>query len=361
MSEFFNVTLDKDVVLDNSVVSDKTGWTSEKIYKEIIDKRITKFEELEDVDVVNKKDKQLVAFSEATGKFTTIDGIEAGELTGAGLKQVTKLGIEGSPEKPHIVNLPVNTIDFKVPRVNLLKYDTENTDNIISTKNEFNNSESTDFESDDNIVFDGKAHLKTEFLKDMIYEGDLDTSQLYSVTVDKTLYKDIFGFSVEEDGVIQKLNIKAIPFDRLLIPKGDINLSNSRHIDYFKLKAEGKNLRIVCSVDSGKSWKVFKGDKWVNVNLTLDDVRDNGMTTELFNSINDVFWNELVTTNKIRFAYLFSMDDIKDVEELDNLDLQFDSQGKWLQAKEDTYDVVYASNTLLQVYVKFSGDVKVNY
>ncbi|MBN3376525.1 hypothetical protein CF087_22120, partial [Clostridium botulinum] len=61
MSEFFNVTLDKDIILDDSVISNKTGWSSEKIQKEIIDKRITKFEELEDVDVTNKKNKQLVA------------------------------------------------------------------------------------------------------------------------------------------------------------------------------------------------------------------------------------------------------------------------------------------------------------
>ncbi|MBN3376499.1 hypothetical protein CF087_21980, partial [Clostridium botulinum] len=61
MSEFFNVTLDKDIILDDSAISNKTGWSSEKIQKEIIDKRITKFEELEDVDVTNKKNKQLVA------------------------------------------------------------------------------------------------------------------------------------------------------------------------------------------------------------------------------------------------------------------------------------------------------------
>ncbi len=37
MSEFFNVTLDKDIILDDSVISNKTGWSSEKIQKEIIE------------------------------------------------------------------------------------------------------------------------------------------------------------------------------------------------------------------------------------------------------------------------------------------------------------------------------------
>ncbi|MGU9539661.1 signal peptidase II [Clostridium tepidum] len=360
MSKFFNVTLDKDVVLDDSVISNKTGWSSERIHREIVDKRITKFEELEDVDVVNKKNKQLVAYSEDTGKFTTIDGAEAGDITGAGMKQVSKMGIVGSPEEPRIINIPINTIDFKVPRVNLLKYDLGDQD-VIVTKNRFTNGEANDFEEDDMVVFDGKAHLKTDHVSNFTFNREMDTKNEYTITIDKTKFKKVEGFEVGEDGVIKTLTTKAIPFDRLLIPNGDMNLSNVEHIDYFKLTATGKNIRIVCSVDSGKTWKTFNNEKWVDVNLDVESVRNNGMTIELFNSINDVFWNELVTAKRIRFAYLFSQDSIADVEELDNLDLQYDGEGKWVQAKEDTFDVVYASNTLLQVYVKFSGDIKINY
>ena len=360
MSKFFNITLDKDVILDDSVISNKTGWTSDKIYKTIIDKRITKFEELEDVDVVNKKDKQLVAYSEDTGKFTTIDGAEAGDITGAGMKQVCKMGIVGSSEEPRIINIPINTVDFKVPRVNVLKYDLGDQD-VIITKNEFTNGESNDFEEDDMVVFDGKAHLKTDHVSNFTFNREVDTKNEYVVTIDKTKFKKVEGFVVVEDGVIKTLTTEAVPFDRLLVPAGDMNLSNVEHIDYFKLTATGKNIRIVCSVDSGKTWKTFNNEKWVDVNLDVESVRASGMTIELFNSINDVFWNELVTTHKIRFAYLFSQDSIADVEELDSLDLQYDGEGKWVQAKEDTFDVVYASNTLLQVYVKFSGDIKINY
>ncbi|EQB3101448.1 signal peptidase II [Clostridium botulinum] len=361
MSEFFNVTLDKDVVLDDSVISNKTGWTSEKIYKEIVDKRITRFEELEDVDVVNKKDKQLIAFSEDTGKFTTIDGAEAGEITGIGLKQISKMGIVGTAENPRVVNIPINTVDFKVPRVNILRYDTENTQDLIATKNEFTNGESNDFIEDKMIAFDGKAHLEINHISDFEVIKDIESFTEYSVNVDKTLFKKIEGFETFEDGVIQKLKTKAIPFDRLLVPKGDMNLSNVEHIDYFRLTASGNNIRIVCSIDSGNTWKTFSGEKWVNVKLTIDDVREKGMPISLFNSINDVFWNELVTTKKIRLAYLFSMDSITDTEEIDKLDLQYDGVGRWKQVKEDLYEVIYASNTLLQVECKFSGDIKINY
>ncbi|QBD84703.1 signal peptidase II [Clostridium tetani] len=360
VSKFFNVTHDKDIVLDDSIISNKTGWTSKKIHKEIVDKRITKFEELEDVDVVNKQDKQLVAYSKDTGKFTTINGTEAGEITGASMKQISKMGVIGSPEEPRIVNISVNTIDFKVPRVNVLKYDL-GTQNIILTKNEFTNGESNDFEKDPMMVFDGKAHLKTEHTSNFAFNREMDIKSEYVVTFKKSNFKKVESFKIGEDGVIKTLVTTAIPHDRLLIPKCDMNLSNVENIDYFNLTATGENIRIVCSVDSGQTWKVFKNEKWVDINLDVEDIRTNGMTIDLFNSINDVFWNELVTTKKIRFAYLLSMNNIDNIEELKNLDLQYDGEGKWIQAKEDTFDVVYASNTLLQVHVKFNGDIKINY
>ncbi|MCB2300408.1 signal peptidase II [Clostridium tagluense] len=360
MSEFFNVTLDKDIVLDDSLISPKTGWSSKKIQEQIIDKRITRFEQLEDVDVVNKKDKQLVAFSKDTGKFITIDGAGAGEIIGGGMKQVSKMGIVGSPTVPYIVEIQINTLDFKVPRVNVLKYEL-GTQNIIVTKNTFSNGESNNFTQDEFITFDGKVHLKTEYAQDYAVNRYDSTFVEYTTILDLSKFKSLEGFEDFEEGLTQKIKLKTVPFDRLLVPQSDMNLSNAEHIDYFKLTATGKNLRVICSVDSAITWKVFKTDKWINVNLTINDIRAEGMTIENFNKINDTFWNELITSKKIRFAYLFSMDNALDIEELDNLDLQFDGVGRWIQAKETDFNVIYASNTLLQVEVKFSSDIKINY
>lgn len=361
MSEFFNVTLDKDIVLDDSVISNKTGWSSKKIQKEIVDKRITRFEELEDVDVTNKKNKQLVAFSEDTGKFITIDGAEAGEITGTGLKQISKMGVVASATTPKIVEIPINTLDFKLHQINILKYDTSNCENILVTRNNFNNVEISDFIEDKFIEFDGTSHLKTEHI--YTYNVIIDTNDYIESELEVNLedFKAITSFSNFTDGVIEKMKMNAIPYGRLLIANGDINLSNVEHIDYFKLTAIGKNIRIVCSVDSGNTWKTFKVDKWVDINLNIEDVRANGMSIELFNSINDVFWNELITTKKIRFAYLFSMDNIADTEALDKLELQYDGKGKWIQLKEDKYDVVYTSNSILEIVLKESGDFKINF
>lgn len=361
MSEFFYVTLDKNIVIDDSSIKNNMTWSSEKILKKILEKRLTKFEELDDVDVANKKDKQLIAFSATTGKFTTIDGIEAGEITGAGLNQIARMSIIGSPEKPSIVNIPINTIDFKVPRVNVLKYDDINTQDIISTKNEFANGESNDFKEDKYIQFDGMAHLRTEYDHDYAVVEEKEESIEFEAEIDLEEFKNIIDIFDFDEGAIKKININAIPYDRLLVPKSDINLSNVKHIDYFRLTAVGDNIKIICSVDSGKTWKTFKSNKWININLDLEDVRTNGMTINLFNKINSVLWNEIVTTNKIRFAYLFSMNSLNNMERLKNLEMKYDCQGKWIQVRESAYDVIYATNTLLEIHLKESGDYKINY
>lgn len=362
MSEFFSVTLNKDAVLDDSVTNSSTGWTGQKILDEIIQHRITKFEELSDVNVANKKDKQIVVYSEYIQKFTTIDIGNIGEAAGLSLKQVSKMGVVGSTDSPYIVDISINTVDFKVPRVNVLKWQPSAEQDIIKTLNSFSNSEADDFEHDDMIAFDDTAHLKTEYNYQMQYIGDIETDNgEYSCEIDKSIFKSIEDMQGNLDGVDRYLSLTAIPLDRILIASGDKDLSYVDNIDYFEITATGDNVKIICSTDGGQIWKTFNVDHWEDVNLTVDDVKIKGINIATFNAINSTYWNLLNTNKKIRFAYLLSMDSISDTESIDNLDLQYDGKGKWLEAKESEYDVEYASNTNLQVFLKFSGDVKINY
>jgi hypothetical protein len=64
----------------------------------------------------------------------------------------------------------------------------------------------------------------------------------------------------------------------------------------------------------------------------------------------------LVTTHKIRFAYL-----LQDDNYIDQLTLQYDCQGYWVGAKDTEYDVIYATNNLMQIKLYISTDVKINY
>lgn len=355
MSKFFNVTRDSDVVLNDFSINTSEGWSGKKILDEIVKHRIGKFEELADVDVVNKKSGQVVVFSGTTEKFTTIDFQSIGDAAGFSLKQINKMGVTGTTAAPQIIDVPISTVDFNVPKVNVLKF-VLGDQNVIKTENGFSNSERNDFVPDDMITFDGTAHLKSSFQSTMNYDGEIDDYKAYSIPLDPGIYKSVNDINVVDSGTDKVLNISATPFDRLLIPVGDLNLSNVSHIDYFNLIATGSNVRIICSVDSGSSWKTFDGTNWKDINLTADDVRTNGIPISLFNTINSTFWNMLITTNKVRFAYLLT-----DNNTIDELKLQYDSQGYWVEAKQTEYDVIYASNSLLQIKIYFSSDVKINY
>lgn len=361
MSEFFSVTLNKDVVLDDSAINSSTGWTGQHILDEIIAHRVTKFESLDDVNVTNKQDKQVVVYSSDMKKFTVVDIQNIGEAAGLSLKQISKMGITGSASAPYEVDIPINTVDFKIPRVNVLQFQQGDQD-VIKTLNSFSNSESNDFEPDDMIVFDNTVRLKTSYDYQMQYEGDVEiNNKEYSCIVDKSIFKSIEDIQKNSNGVDEILTITAIPPDRILKASGDKDLSYVNSIDYFKITGTGNNLKIVVSVDSGQTWKTFNTDHWEDINLTVNDIKVKGIGITAFNIISSTYWNLLNINKKIRFAYLLSMDSISDIESVDNINLQYDSQGKWVQAKEDMYDVEYASNTQLQVFIKFSGDIKINY
>ncbi|WP_242977111.1 signal peptidase II [Clostridium botulinum] len=361
MSEFFNVTLGKNISLDDGIISDKTGWSSEKIQKEIMDKRITRFEELQDVDVINKQDNQVVAYSKDTGKFTTINLETLKEATGLSVKQICKTGVNGTSDNPESIEIPINTLNFRVLPVDVLRYSTENKDDIVEIKNDFKNTEVTQFQKDNQILFDDKAHLKTEYDSAFNLINEFDDAVEYSIRFKKSDYKKVEEFKVNEDGVLQNLKTIAIPYDRLLIPINNLNLSNVRNIDCFKIEALGNNFRIVCSVDDGTTWKTFKNQSWENIDLEIESIKEKGIPIEVFNSINSLFWNELITANKIRFAYLFSMDNIQNIEEIDKLTFQYDKNGSWIQCNCNEFKATYVSNSLLKVDLYFSGDVKINY
>lgn len=360
MSEFFNLTLNNTVIIDDSTIKKNTTWSSHKILNEIVDKRLTKLEQLEDVDVINRKDKQILSYSQSTGKFTTVTIGDIGEAGGMKIHQLTKLGLQASQEKPHVINIPINTVDFKVPRVNVLQYMIGD-ENVLVTKNAFSNNESSDFIEDDFIKFDDKASLNLNNIYTFQSLEDDEEYNYYSTKINLNNFKHIDSFDDFEDGVIKKLTVCAIPKDRLLRPTKDLNLTNANNIDYFKLTALGKNLKCIVSIDSGCTWKTFKNQKWQTIKCTTEDISKNGIDINTFNNINSIFWNELITNKKIRFCYFFCMDNMRDVEEIDKLELQYDGIGKWKQVKESEYDVIYASNTILEVHLRIGGDIKINY
>ncbi|QHW35646.1 discoidin domain-containing protein (plasmid) [Paenibacillus rhizovicinus] len=109
--------------------------------------------------------------------------------------------------------------------------------------------------------------------------------------------------------------LTAVPKGRLVFPTGDIILP-AQGIDSLTLtaKAEGAgNVRIIASVNQGATWKSISS-QWITVEPSnLADVKANGLSPAVFNSIAIDQWKELLGgSNKIRFAFYLEIEEITD-------------------------------------------------
>lgn len=161
--------------------------------------------------------------------------------------------------------------------------------------------------------------------------------------------------------------IDMTPADQIVKANWDIPLAHVNHVDYITLgyeRSEGANLRILLSTDEGVIWKTMEDGEWVSINPTdLPSVATKGLTPEAFNSLTDVEWKALMTTDKrIRIGYFLSMNSNQETLTVNSLTMQADINGEWEAAIHmEDYDYAYISNTRLEVELYTDGSYKINY
>lgn len=358
MSKFFQSKTYTEI--DDSSYSFDSTWSSNRIVTEIKNRKAdTRLSELKDVDTNNIKDGYILTYSKDSDMWITSPLNSIGDGSGYHqMQQYTKFGVNGTLDNPEIIRVPINTVDFKIPRVNVLKL-MPGVKDIIVTKSDFDSSEKEQYIEDNFIEFNGTAHLKIDgYGGYMEFHRDLDDKKEWGYQIDKKDFKKYIEFSTDYKEY-PSLYYKAIPHDRILVQKTNFNLSSVENIDYFELIGNGNNIRIMVSNNDGCTWFYFNGTEFMEKELNLENIKQYGNTIEQFNQIKER-WNYITNTKKLRFAYLLQQDDIDHPEELDKLILQFDGNGKWRQVSSLEYDVE-VSNTEMTVYLYCQGDIKINY
>lgn len=159
------------------------------------------------------------------------------------------------------------------------------------------------------------------------------------------------------------MRITGVPHDVLIVPVTDISLTNVYSIDYFNLKAGISNqllFKVIASFDEGVTWYTRDGNTWAPIALTLEEVKSNGMTAAVFNSLGRFDWEEIRKgSDTVRFAYFMSMNKSTDSVAIDALVSQVDMQGRWKHAKTATWE--YITNDFLNVILTKNGDYKIIY
>lgn len=109
-------------------------------------------------------------------------------------QQITKLGVTASVDAPRQYSIPITfTSDFLRAPVEVLKFKVGQ-QNVVKTEISFDNSDSTDFNVSEKVLFDGVMKLKINYEYQM--SVDTDDSSFFMVNVSKADYKKVIDLIV---------------------------------------------------------------------------------------------------------------------------------------------------------------------
>lgn len=253
------------------------------------------------------------------------------------------------------------------------------------------------------LAFDGAiAFMIDDPVVNKFLLQDADTTALYTIVngvesyiINRTnpLESDFqtYGFTNENDitqGILEAMsiggNIKLLnytddlnitsksvihqyqSYPQLVKANGDINLKNVTGINSISIttnEVESGQVRMIVSVDSGITWKTWDGSNWQDVDISnLDNVKSFGMPSFIINGLSTVQWDLLINgVDGIRFAYYLEITGPLDVAEVDQLDVDFDYNGRWEKAEHMADFDYFYENDLFTVQFFVDGDFKINY
>ena len=148
------------------------------------------------------------------------------------------------------------------------------------------------------------------------------------------------------------------------MPTGDIVLKMLDKIYNFTIysnKNSGGDIKIIFSVDSGRTWLTYNGEETEEVDINkIKEIKEKGLTPDEFNAIGEK-WDKIVLNDKIRFAYYLEINSINDIAEVDKLEIEMDMHGRWRKAEHvEDYDYEYDNEHIYVTFYK-DGSYKVNY
>lgn len=226
------------------------------------------------------------------------------------------------------------------------------------------------------VYIQGKKDListTNNYTKILVYADKENTEQKVKIKGLKdlrTLGCDKSDILVSADTEREDIPL-ALPYGytspQLVVPTGDIRLDKVDKVIELQLKANDikEKVKIIYSTDSGETWKVkCNDDVWENIEVDInkiEDIREMGMTIDFFNTINDRWTEDVLKNGKIRFAYLLEIDDIKDISEVDQLNIKMSMYGMW-EVVNNGKDYRYEyTNEEMIIRMFQDGTYKINY
>jgi hypothetical protein len=110
----------------------------------------------------------------------------------------------------------------------------------------------------------------------------------------------------------KQTKITAIPHPKLILPLVDLDIKGVvQNLNLLTNVTGSAILRVVASSNAGMTWKSYKSGVWNIVDITnLSNIKDNGMTAEELNSLDESKLLELSPNGKFRLAYYLEQNDL---------------------------------------------------
>ena len=269
-----------------------------------------------------------------------------GSGTTSNIQRVTKLNVEGSLSNPYekimTLNNPIKQKEVLTCVREFVASEDEN--NLIS---DFNADDGEHFQYDKNkIVFDGVLHQKRDILKPMILQRDLGTKDEYGVLINKSEYKTIDGFNIDDlNGYNLALNVTHEP--QVIIANGDIDLENVnkiKQIIFNCISSNGGKCLLAMSVDEGLTYHAYNlgTSSWSQIDITnVLDFKSKGMTKTITDALGEIELEALRNgSNTLRFAYYIELVDGSSEAKVDSLSMSVSMLGRQELANKNDYDIV---------------------
>ncbi|KOO49489.1 hypothetical protein [Viridibacillus arvi] len=148
------------------------------------------------VDITNSN-RQTLCIWNGTEYTPFVGGNSSNSGVEQGYQQITKLGITASTSTPRQYQIPIDyTTSFKRAPLEILKF-TSGKKGVVATQIDFNNTDSVNFIENNNVIFDGKLKLKTEYEFRMHREETwTEEGSVFSVNIDSSKFSGINKLNV---------------------------------------------------------------------------------------------------------------------------------------------------------------------
>ena len=216
-----------------------------------------------------------------------------------------------------------------------------------------------------------EKHDGTFKVNKMVNDDEISTNNIVTVVrhtdhlTDLLKSEDVEIYVYNKHETEVEVNLRTKIEATLLLANSDISLKAVDNIDFFKVESTEigeAEVKMIVSVNEGKTWNTYDNG-WSKIEPNVETVNAFGIPKEIFNNIQPDEWNTLRRkSDKIRFGYLISYNNVSDKSYISALNAQFDMTGTWKSAVHGRdFEYEYPNNSTILVKILKNGDYKINY